>query len=288
MNVQPRHAGVVQQVIAALRTDESRVEATAVAVGLRLHLPQTADIGERMLALPPSANSGRIAVALLCDSAAKERGRHLRRELQRRIVFDNSVVEASEPKIDKASAVHRVGVVRPEPERLVAIAEGLRKVPARYGARQATVLVGSDKFRIDPDRLIVVRDGAVEVVLGAPSVAAVVVGDGVFRIEPDRLGIVRDGAVVVALGAPRVAAIEVGKGVFRIEPDRLVVVCDSAVEVTLVAPSVAAVAVGDCEVTALVSARSDQTRARPRSPSRAARPLCTYRHRQPSPAAPPG
>ena len=79
-------------------------------------------------------------------------GRHLRRELQRRIVFDNGVVEASEPKMDEASTVHRVGVVRPEPERLVAIAEGPRKVAARYGARPATVVVSHGILRIEPDR----------------------------------------------------------------------------------------------------------------------------------------
>ena len=73
MNVQPRHAGVVQQVIAALRTDESRVEATAVAVGLRLHLPQTADIGERMLALPPSARSRHADAGFLWRTSQSDR-----------------------------------------------------------------------------------------------------------------------------------------------------------------------------------------------------------------------
>ena len=70
--------------------------------------------------------------------------------------------------------------------------------------------------------------------LAAPGEAAVGVGGGVFRIEPDRLVEVGDGAVVVALVALGDAAVGVGDGVFRIEPDRLVEVGDGAVVVALV------------------------------------------------------
>ena len=66
------------------------------------------------------------------------------------------------------------------------------------------------KFRTEPDRFGIVRDGPVEVALGFPGEAAVVVGFGIFRIEPDRLVEVRDGSVEVALGGPGGAAVGVG------------------------------------------------------------------------------
>ena len=47
--------------------------------------------------------------------------------------------------------------------------------------------------------MVVVCDGAVEVALGFPGHAADGVGVGIFRIEPDRLVEVRDGAVEAAL-----------------------------------------------------------------------------------------
>src|SRR5262249_39728798 len=60
-------------------------------------------------------------------------------------------------------------------------------------------LSGRIIFWIEPDRLVVVRDGVVEVGLVAVSGAAVVVGHGIFWIEPDRLVVVRDGMVEVGL-----------------------------------------------------------------------------------------
>jgi tripartite-type tricarboxylate transporter receptor subunit TctC len=54
-------------------------------------------------------------------------------------------------------------------------------------------------LRVDPDRLVEVGDGAVEVTLGFPGDAAGHVGVGIFRIDLDRLVVVRDGAAEVAL-----------------------------------------------------------------------------------------
>src|ERR1700716_2343609 len=68
--------------------------------------------------------------------------------------------------------------------------------------RHAAVVIGFGTFRIEPDRLVDVRDGRVEVAPVAPGAAAVDVGGPVFRIELDRLVIVRDGPDVVAPGAP--------------------------------------------------------------------------------------
>src|ERR1051326_780414 len=46
--------------------------------------------------------------------------------------------------------------------------------------------------------------------LHLPRDAAVVVGLGIFRIEPDRLVEIRDRAVEIALGTPGAAAVDVG------------------------------------------------------------------------------
>ena len=92
---------------------------------------------------------------------------------------------------------------------------------------------GKGELGIEPDRLVVVGDGAVIVRLGGIGEAAVVEGRGRLWIEPDRLVVVGDGAVVVLLGGIGEAAIVEGMDIFRIEPDRLVVVGDGAVVVLL-------------------------------------------------------
>ena len=61
-----------------------------------------------------------------------------------------------------------------------------------------------------PDRLSVVGDGAVEIALRSPGVAAFGVGRGIFWIEPDNLGEVGDGAVDVAFDLVAEAAREIG------------------------------------------------------------------------------
>src|SRR5262249_36305086 len=54
--------------------------------------------------------------------------------------------------------------------------------------------------------------------------ASIVIRRGIFGIEPDRLVVVGDGAVVIALGVVRDAPVDVRLRQFGIEPDRLVVV----------------------------------------------------------------
>ena len=85
-------------------------------------------------------------------------------------------------------------------------------------------------MRVEPDRLVVIGDGAVVLAFGSVGVAAVAEGCGVVRIEPDRLVVVLDGAVELALVVVSDAAVVEGRGRFWIELDRLVVVDDGTVE----------------------------------------------------------
>jgi hypothetical protein len=66
-------------------------------------------------------------------------------------------------------------------------------------------------FRIELDRLVVVRYGAVVIALDEVREAAAGAGCSMFRIEPDRLTVIRNGADVIALSEVRVAA--AGEGV---------------------------------------------------------------------------
>ena len=91
-----------------------------------------------------------------------------------------------------------------------------------------------DVIRVELDGLIVVRDGAIEVLLEIVGYAAVVEGQGEIRVEPDGLVVVCNGAVGRAHGTVRNAPIVVSIGVIRVEQDGLVEVRDSAVTVTLV------------------------------------------------------
>jgi hypothetical protein len=88
-------------------------------------------------------------------------------------------------------------------------------------------------LRIEPDRFVVVCDGAVGVPLSAICASAFMEGKRVFRIEPDRLAKIRDGALGVALCLIRKGAVEEGNGRLRTEPYRFVIVRDGAVGVTL-------------------------------------------------------
>ena len=66
----------------------------------------------------------------------------------------------------------------------------------------ATGQVGGGGFRIEPDRLVILGYGAVEVALEAQVGAAVVVGFVIFPIEQGRLVVVGYGAVEIALSSP--------------------------------------------------------------------------------------
>jgi hypothetical protein len=61
------------------------------------------------------------------------------------------------------------------------------------------VLIGMDVVRVELDGLVVVRDGAIEVLLEIVGYAPVVEGQGEIRVEPDGLVVVCNGAVGRAL-----------------------------------------------------------------------------------------
>src|SRR6476660_8359443 len=84
---------------------------------------------------------------------------------------------------------------------------------------------------IEPDRFIVVGDGAVVVALVVVGATSILEGHGEFWIEADRLIVVGGRAVVVALFVISGTPIVEGHGQFGIEPDRLTQVGDGALEV---------------------------------------------------------
>jgi hypothetical protein len=63
----------------------------------------------------------------------------------------------------------------------------------------SAVVAGASEIGIEPYRLVVVLDGAVEVALAGISETSIAEGDGIFRIVPDRLVAVLHGTVVIAL-----------------------------------------------------------------------------------------
>ena len=158
---------------------------------------------------------------------------------------------------------NRLGVILQRPARSPLPAPG-----------RAAVVVGALEFRIELQRRVIVRDGAVVILAGLIGVAAVgqelrlgaqldrlvVIGDraGVVaiagevqaaiveefrlgRIDPDRRGVVLKrpiGAAELAIGR---AAVGVGPRVIRIEADRLVVIGDRLLVFALEIPGGAAV-----------------------------------------------
>jgi hypothetical protein len=81
----------------------------------------------------------------------------------------------------------------------------------------AAVDIGIGVFRIDLDRLVVVRDRLVVLALCQIRDAAVDIGLRKFRIDLDRFGFVRDRLVMLALRRIGGAAVDIGIGVFRID-----------------------------------------------------------------------
>ena len=90
-----------------------------------------------------------------------------------------------------------------------------RSALADAAQRQPAVEIGRAEVGIEPDRLIVVGDGAIVVALGVMGGGAAHEARRAPRIEPDRLIEARDGAVEVAPGELRVAAVEIGAGMVR-------------------------------------------------------------------------
>src|SRR5437879_13606462 len=79
---------------------------------------------------------------------------------------------------------------------------------------RATPIQCRGVVRPEPDRLVVVRDGAVYVVLGLIGAATAVVSKREARIVSDRLVVVNNGSIVIALGLVRDAAVADGKYIF--------------------------------------------------------------------------
>jgi hypothetical protein len=89
-----------------------------------------------------------------------------------------------------------------------------------FGIGRAAAVKRCCGFRIEPDRLVEIGNGTIEVALAIEGGAAVVEGIGVFRIAPDRLIEIGDGTREVALGLVGDATVVERLGVIRIEPDR--------------------------------------------------------------------
>ena len=100
----------------------------------------------------------------------------------------------------------------------------------------AAVVKGNGIPRIEPDRLSVVGDGVVIVLLGGIGAAAEEDPVSNLGSEPDRLVEVGDGVVIVLLDGIGVAAVVKDNGRLGIEPDRLGVVGDGAVIVLGLSP----------------------------------------------------
>ena len=111
------------------------------------------------------------------------------------------------------------------------------------GPEPGAFVVRRDILGIEADRLVVVGDRLVVLLLGGPGEAAVVVRWDVLGVKTDRLVVVGDRLVVLLLGGPGEAAVVVRRGVLGIEVDRLVVVSDRLVVLPLGAPGEAAVVV---------------------------------------------
>lgn len=125
-----------------------------------------------------------------------------------------------------------VSSIRNQFARSGGIGQGLGQRPTIIVDARAR-MIGRDVLGIEPDRLAVVRDGAVSIALGSVRKPTVMVGIAVIGIEPERLVVVRDRAITVALGQVSVTAVVVDEGVPGIEPDRLIAVRDGAIMVAV-------------------------------------------------------
>jgi hypothetical protein len=94
--------------------------------------------------------------------------------------------------------------------------------------QSSALFEGCRKFRIEPDRLVVIRNSVVVVARGMVRHAAVVEGLGEFRIDPDRLAVIREGAFEVAFGTVRGAAVVEVRREARTKTNNLIEVSDGA------------------------------------------------------------
>ena len=77
---------------------------------------------------------------------------------------------------------------------------------------------------IEPDRLVEIGDGPVEVLVGHPDDAAIAIGVGLAGREADDVAEIGDRLVEVLAGRPGRAADSAGKREAGIEPDRLLAI----------------------------------------------------------------
>jgi hypothetical protein len=87
--------------------------------------------------------------------------------------------------------------------------------------------------------------------------ATIEIGSGKFRIEPDRSVEVGDRTIMLALVVIDSTASVVGQDIIRIEPDRGVEVGDREVITTLAVVDVATIGVGDCRRLTALPGRLD-------------------------------
>src|SRR5206468_7687814 len=76
------------------------------------------------------------------------------------------------------------------------------------------------RSRIEPDRLVVIGDGARQVGFGVPGEPAMIVGECVAGVEANSGGEVLGGAVELALARERSPAAAIGVGGLRLALDR--------------------------------------------------------------------
>ena len=88
--------------------------------------------------------------------------------------------------------------------------------------RIAPVVVGGGVW-LEPERLVIVRNGSFMITEVALRIAPVVVGGGGVRFKEDGLVVVGNGRFILAEGVLRVAPVVVGGGVVRLEPECSVV-----------------------------------------------------------------
>src|SRR5208283_57404 len=97
------------------------------------------------------------------------------------------------------------------------------------------VAIGVYIPRVEPDGFVVVSNGLVVILLGAPGIATTTVGAFIPGIEPDGFVVVSNGLVVILLVAPDNATGVISACMPGIEPDGFVAVSKGFVVLLLVA-----------------------------------------------------
>ena len=114
------------------------------------------------------------------------------------------------------------GIVRLQPDCLVVVRDGFR-MTAEVVLRNTPVAVGFGQVRLQSDCLVVVRDGffmPTEVTLG---IALVAVGFGIVRLQPECLAEVREGFLMTTEVSLGITPVVVGFGQVRLHPGCLIV-----------------------------------------------------------------